>query len=231
MGCSQWHTVFRVFYSFIEQANQDIFDIYIYYTDQEVDNYTEKIRNASTYFYQIPNSLQNLCQQIVNDQLHILVFLDLGMSNLSSQAAALKLAPLQCMFWGHPVTSGLETIDYYLSSELLEPNNAQLHYREKLVKLPNLGIYFPTPDPIKLVKNRRDYSIREEAIAYLSCQSLFKYLPQYDYVFPEIAQQVVNAQFIFIAAASCTTPLVTRKFGSSGLMGISETNERDRLII
>lgn len=208
----KWHTVFRVFHGFIEQANQDIFDIYTYYTDNIVDASTERIKSVSTYFRQIPHDLPDLYQQIIEDQLDILVFLDLSMNSISNQAAALRLAPIQCMLWGHPVTSGLPTIDYYLSSDLLEPNNAQAHYREKLVKLPNIGIYFPTPEPMKLVKSRRDYGLREGAIAYLSCQSLFKYLPQYDYVFPAIAQQVPNAQFIFIAAASCTTPLVTQKF-------------------
>lgn len=208
----KWHTVFRVFHGFLEQADRNTFDIYTYYTDTVVDSSTEKIKSFSTYFRQIPHDLPALCQQIIADQLDILVFLDLSMSPISNQAAALRLAPIQCMLWGHPVTSGLPTIDYYLSSDLLEPNHAQSYYREQLIKLPNIGIYFPTPEPIKLVKTRRDYGLKEGAIAYLSCQSLFKYLPQYDFVFPAIAKRVPNAQFIFIAAASCTTPLVTQKF-------------------
>ena len=216
----KWHTVFRVFHGFLEQANRDVFDVYTYYTDSVVDSSTEKIKNASTYFHQIPNDLSALCQQIQHDRLHILVFLDLSMNAISNQAAALRLAPIQCMFWGHPVTSGLPTIDYYLSSDLLEPANAQSHYREKLVRLPNLGIYFPTPKPVKGVKSKKDYGLIDglltepfqEKITYLSCQSLFKYLPQYDYIFPEIAQRVAKAQFVFIAAAASTAPLVTQKF-------------------
>ncbi|WP_226574846.1 hypothetical protein [Microseira wollei] len=39
--------------------------------------------------------------------------------------AGLRLAPVQCKAWGHPVTSGIATIDYFLSSELLDPKNAQ----------------------------------------------------------------------------------------------------------
>jgi len=46
------------------------------------------------------------------------------------QIAGLRLAPVQCTAWGHPVTSGLPTIDYYLSSQLMEPENAQAHYSE-----------------------------------------------------------------------------------------------------
>ena len=41
--------------------------------------------------------------------------------------------------WGHPETTGLPTIDYYLSAEDLEPANAQETYTEELVELPHLG--------------------------------------------------------------------------------------------
>ncbi|NJL89445.1 MAG: glycosyl transferase family 1 [Coleofasciculaceae cyanobacterium SM2_1_6] len=208
----KWHTVFRVFQGFISQANHDVFEIYAYYTDSIVDQATEKVKAASDYFQQIPQDVSTLCQQIVKDQLDILVFLDLSMSPISNQVAALRLAPIQCLLWGHPVTSGLPSIDYYLSSDLLEPANGQDHYREKLIRLPNIGIYFPEPELVELVKTRQDYGLPEEKIIYLSCQSLFKYLPQYDYIFPAIAQVVTNAKLVFIAAASCTTPPVTEKF-------------------
>jgi len=39
-----------------------------------------------------------------------------------------KSSTMHC--WGHPVTSGLPTIDYYLSSQLMEPENAQALLRE-----------------------------------------------------------------------------------------------------
>lgn len=32
---------------------------------------------------------------------------------------------------------------------------------------------------------------------YLCCQAPFKYLPQYDYILPEIAVKVPNAKFLF----------------------------------
>lgn len=36
----------------------------------------------------------------------------------------------------HPVTTGLDTIDHYLSSVLLEGAGAEDHYTENLVRLP-----------------------------------------------------------------------------------------------
>jgi predicted O-linked N-acetylglucosamine transferase (SPINDLY family) len=45
---------------------------------------------------------------------------------------------------------------------------------------------------------RAELGLRDDAIVYWSAQSLYKYLPQFDDVFPRIAKDVPNAQFIFI---------------------------------
>jgi predicted O-linked N-acetylglucosamine transferase (SPINDLY family) len=42
------------------------------------------------------------------------------------------------------------------------------------------------------------HGVRPGAIRYLCCQSLFKYLPQYDEVFCRIAAAVPEAQFLFL---------------------------------
>ena len=61
--------------------------------------------------------------------------------DLAVNLAAQRLAPVQCSSWGHPETSGFPTIDYFLSSELMEPRNGKDHYSEELVLLPNLSVY------------------------------------------------------------------------------------------
>ena len=62
-----------------------------------------------------------------------------GMDREAFRFACFRLAPVQCASWGHADTTGLPTIDYYLSSELLEPDGAQSHYTERLVRLRTLG--------------------------------------------------------------------------------------------
>jgi predicted O-linked N-acetylglucosamine transferase (SPINDLY family) len=54
--------------------------------------------------------------------------------------AALKLAPLQVAGWGHPVTTGLPSMDLFLSGEFLEGPGAEQHYRETLIRLPGTGV-------------------------------------------------------------------------------------------
>ncbi|MEG5081479.1 O-linked N-acetylglucosamine transferase, SPINDLY family protein [Microcoleus sp. AT8-B4] len=181
----------------LRYCNHKQFEIYCYYTGNDPDLITEQFRQYSDKFHHIPHNLEPVCQQIIDDKLHILVFPEIGMDAPTIQIAALRLAPVQCSAWGHPVTSGLPTMDYFISSELMEPENAELHYSETLIKLPNIGVSYPKPTVGKLNNSRLDFDLREDAVIYLCCQAPFKYLPQYDFILAEIARRVPQAQFIF----------------------------------
>ena len=39
----------------------------------------------------------------------------------------MRLAPVQCVGWGHPVTTGSPNIDYYLSGDM-ETDESDSHY-------------------------------------------------------------------------------------------------------
>jgi predicted O-linked N-acetylglucosamine transferase (SPINDLY family) len=191
----------------LRHHNHENFEIYCYYIGNQPDAITQEFQNNSDVFYHIPYNLSATCQQITNDKLHILIFPEIGMDAPTMQMAGLRLAPVQCVAWGHPVTTGLPTIDYFLSSELMEPENAQEHYSEKLIRLPNIGVSYPKPYIPPVTKTRLDYQLPEDAVIYLSCQAPFKYLPQYDFIFAEIAKQVPQAKFVFLRGTSLTDRL------------------------
>ncbi|MUL35554.1 tetratricopeptide repeat protein [Gloeocapsopsis dulcis] len=208
-NCMRGHTVGKLMLGWIRNCNHQEIEVYCYYVDPKKDSFTQQFQLYSDTFHHIPNDLEAVCNQIVADQLHVLVYLDIGMFPQMTQMAGLRLAPVQCMTWGHPITSGSPTIDYFLSSDLMEPENAQEHYSEKLIRLPNISISYAKrilPEP---KKSRLEFRLREDAVIYLSCQSLFKCLPQYDYVFAAIAQRVPQAQFVFLANPSAH---ITGKF-------------------
>ena len=94
------------------------------------------------------------------------------MDPISTQLAAQRLAPVQCNSWGHPDTSGFPTLDYYLSSDLMEPPDGQDHYTERLVRLPNLSVYYEPIDPSSASIARQDLGLRSTATVYWCAQSL-----------------------------------------------------------
>ena len=68
------------------------------------------------------------------DALDVLVYPELGMDATSFALAALRLAPVQCAAWGHPVTTGHATIDAFFSCAAMEPADADAHYAERLLR-------------------------------------------------------------------------------------------------
>ncbi len=205
----RFHAATRSCLNWLKYSDRQQFEIYSYLVDQRTDFFTEQFKQASDVFRHIPLSISEICHQIRADNLHILVYTDVGMHPFSSQLAGLRLAPIQCNSWGHPITSGMPTIDYYLSSDLMEISSAQKFYSESLVRLPNLGFSYPAIKMPEHSKTREDYGLPNDRILLLSCQGLYKYLPQYDYIFPRIATLVPDACFVFLAHPS---PVVTQIF-------------------
>ncbi len=202
----------------LRYCDRQNFEIYCYYTGNSPDPVTQQFRDSSDVFHHIPGNLEAVCEQILADRPHILVYPEIGMEPHIIQMAGLRLAPVQCVAWGHPVTSGLSTIDYFFSSELMEPENAQEHYTETLIRLPNIGVAYPKPKdvPAAATKTRSDFQLRDEDVIYLCCQAFFKYLPQYDFILPEIARRVPNAKFVFLRGGLLKKRL-ERAFAAVGL--------------
>lgn len=200
----------------LSYCDRQNFEIYCYYTGNEPDPITQKFQQYSDVFRHIPYNLEAACQQILADKLHILVYPEIGMDAQTMQMASLRLAPVQCTAWGHPVTTGLSTIDYFLSSELMEPENAQEHYSETLIRLPYIGVSYPKPYIPPIKKTRADFNLKDDAVIYLCCQAPYKYLPQYDFILPEIACRVPQATFVFLRG-SILKPRLQRAFGAVNL--------------
>jgi predicted O-linked N-acetylglucosamine transferase (SPINDLY family) len=181
----------------LSQLDHERFHLFGYHTGTRKDSETETAAALFDRFVQGPMSLDRWRDEILADSPHVLIYPEVGMDSVSAALAAQRLARVQCNSWGHPDTSGFPTLDYYISSDLMEPPGEE-HYTERLVRLPNLSIYYeptpPQPPPLA----RSELGIRPDATVFWCGQSLFKYLPQYDDVFPRIAREAGDCQFVFI---------------------------------
>lgn len=143
---------------------------------------------------------RNWVQQALYDQPNVIYYPEIAMDVVTAQLATLRLAPLQLAGWGHPITTGLPTIDLYLSGELIEPPDADQHYCEKLVRLPGTGacsilprIKATTPDlqPLDIPSDRN-------VVRFLICQQAAKLDTGFDHLYPQIAKAVPSCRFWFI---------------------------------
>jgi predicted O-linked N-acetylglucosamine transferase (SPINDLY family) len=209
------HTVAHLFLGWLKHRTTGRYECYCYHTGTAVDFMTHEFRRRSDHFHHLPGEIEAACRQIRTDNLHVLIFTDIGMDPSTTQIAALRLAPVQCAAWGHPVTTGLPTVDYFLSSDAMEPADAQNQYSERLVRLPGLGICFPKPviPRALLAKTREDFGLKKQSTIYLSCQSIFKYLPKHDHVFARIASQVSDAHLVFVGSDGARAEKFLKRLG------------------
>jgi predicted O-linked N-acetylglucosamine transferase (SPINDLY family) len=176
------------------------FEVFAYHADLLADRDAEIVHRWNIPFRQLSGDFGEMARAIRSDRLHALVYVDFGIHARMAQLAALRLAPVQCVAWDTPLTSGVPAIDYFLSSDLMEPPDASAHYSEKLVRLPGVGVNFPKPViPTNILfKKRSEFGLRDDAVIYLCCQSIFKYSPEQDDVIARIASRVPNSQFVFL---------------------------------
>jgi predicted O-linked N-acetylglucosamine transferase (SPINDLY family) len=133
----------------------------------------------------------------------------------------MRLAPVQAAAWGHPITTGLPTMDYFISADALEPPGAEAHYTERLLRLPGLGCsYAPlAAAPAGLAA----LGIREGAPVLLCPGTPFKYTPRHDAVLAAIALRLGECQFVFFAPGNAPELVarlrtrMARRFAAAGL--------------
>ena len=192
------HSVAKTFGGWIEQLDRSRFQVFGYQLSDARDALSERIEAFCDGYARGVASARSWRDRIVADAPHVLIYLDIGMEQTAPRLAARRLAALQCVTWGHPVTTGLPAIDAFLSSELMEPADGQDHYTETLVRLPGSSMYYEPLATEGGRLRRADLGLADDAVVYLSCQSLFKYRPAFDGVFPMIAARVPAARFLFL---------------------------------
>jgi len=175
--------------------DRDKFEVYVFALGGSSDDMTKKFSENASHFESYPKAskLETIAKSIVDATLDILIYTEVGMDPATYMLAGMQLAPVQCAMVGHGTTTGLPTIQYYISGDF-EPFNADFHYREKLIRLPNLGAaQYPPPLGSCMTSKREDWKIPEDAILFVSCANGIKHVAERDWILVEILKRVPNA--------------------------------------
>lgn len=175
------HVVERYFGGWIRDLDPARFVRHVWHTGAAEDERTEALRRSVDHFHTPRGSFDGLAAEIHSAQLDVLIYLDIGLDPRQHALAALRLAPVQCAAYGHPITTGLATIEHFLSGERLEPEHAVADYRENLVRLPGLGC---TPEAPPLAQVQQPFA--SERPQLLCLQHLLKLPPDFDAVLAQI---------------------------------------------
>jgi protein O-GlcNAc transferase len=198
-GLFRDHSVWKILTrGWVEALDRAQVALYGFHTSVIQDEVTCSLPPRFEHFVAGSRSIEEWQAAIREAQLDVLLYPEVGIDPVCAQLAALRLAPVQAMAWGHPQTSGLPTIDVFLSSELMEPPDGAGHYTEQLLPLPGIGTYYIPLEVDPAPVDWQAWGVDPDRVLYLCAQSLFKYLPQYDEVFPRIAREVGKCQFLFL---------------------------------
>jgi predicted O-linked N-acetylglucosamine transferase (SPINDLY family) len=178
------HTVSRYFARFWRELDPARFERWIWHTGSARDAESQASASAVEHYHQTAEGVAALADRIRAARLDVLVFPDVGMDPRQHALAALRAAPVQAALYGHPVTTGLPTMDAFFSGVLLEPAGAEAHYGERLVRLPGLGAAPSAP----LVSPKREWldGLRDGRPLLLCPQNLAKLGPAFDEVLARV---------------------------------------------
>jgi len=189
-----WHAITK---GWINHLNPEHFELHIFNTNGKEDEETELAKSQAANYRNCGIDIRKAAQMIIGQNLDVILYPEIGMDTISKALACLRLAPVQAVSWGHPETTGLSTIDFYLSAQLLEPDDANNLYSEELIRLPSLGTYFENASVQSVTPNLDALGIDPSLPILLCAGSPSKYNPLNDSVLVEIGKKLGRCQFIF----------------------------------
>ena len=174
------HTVGKLSRGLIADLNRDDFRVVVLSLGEHHDPVADFIRAAADEFVLLPRQVEAMRAAVAAARLDVLIYTELGMSTAIYTLAFSRLAPVQCVTWGHPSTTGLPTMDYFLSSDAMEPPAAAEHYTERLVRLPSLTFCFHRPPAPARTRDRAGFGLDPRVHSYVCPQSIYKFHPDFD---------------------------------------------------
>ena len=160
------------------------------------------------YIY-LGNSLSSAREKLEKYELDFIVYPEIGMKLLPTLLAYSRIAPIQITTWGHSETSGIDTIDYFVSSHhfmgSLTKEEVQTQYSEKLILLKSLGTFYISPHKlfigynddykeenqtqnqtqnktknVKKFKTREELGFTDKDRLYVCLQTFYKLNPEFE---------------------------------------------------
>jgi predicted O-linked N-acetylglucosamine transferase (SPINDLY family) len=194
------HSIGNTTRGLIDKLSRELFEVHaLRITPGAADDTTQAIRAAADGAMDLAGDLRTARQQIAALELDVLFFQDIGMEPMAYFLAFSRLAPVQCVSFGHPDTTGIPNMDYFVSNDLFEHGDAQAHYSEELFllrDLPTLAYYYKPK--LEEALPREHFGFGAEETLYLCPQALFKLHPDFDALLQGILTRDARAVVVLI---------------------------------
>lgn len=119
-------------------------------------------------------------------------------------------APVQCTSWGTHGTSGIRHIDYSVSWNEAEPENAQDHYTETLVRLVTPPLLEQEPE-LPPFPTRSDLGLPAQGTLFFCPHRIPKYHPDFDFYLRDILENDGSAHVLLLFESHLPSQELTRR--------------------
>lgn len=212
------HTIGRLYLGMVRHLDRSRFEVVVIHAPRAArDVVAGQFDQLADRTLRLPLSLDRQQQVMAGEALDVLVFPDIGMSKDTYLLAYSRLAPVQAVSWGHPDTTGLDTIDYFVSASSIEPACADQHYSERLIGLDRLPCFYEAPGAVTEVPARSAFGLPATGTLYACPQSLFKFHPDFDAILAGIASGDPEGHVVVLEGAQpAWNDLLRKRWAESG---------------
>lgn len=194
---SVWNAVVR---GWVQHLDPSKFELHLFHTGNAEDDQTRWAAQRVAKLHRAAGDWPAWAKLISDSQMDILLYPEIGMDATTVRLAALRLARQQLASWGHPITTGLPTIDGYLSAAAFEPEQAQAHYSETLHALPGIGCCYRAFGTRPASQGLDGLGLSAKEPFFLCAGTPFKYNPTHDALWVEIARRCAPCKLVFFHA-------------------------------
>lgn len=186
------HSIGKTTRGLIAQFTRPDFEVIALHVPPFVDDPMARfIRDHADRNVLLPHALPDMRAQIAALELDALFYQDIGMDPLTYYLAFSRLAPVQCVSFGFPDTTGIPNVDWWVSSENFEPDGADAHYSERLWRARDVGTlaYYYFPGPSGALPGRRELGLPEDRSVYFCPHSPFRLHPDFDEIVARVLER------------------------------------------
>lgn len=208
-------------HNLLKHTLREQFKIILFSDTPRLDAFSQSLRTLADEWYDItPLRCEEAAELIKNKQIDILIDQHEHSNDNRLQIFGFRPAPLQIHWYANAATTGLDALDFRISSAIADPEEADPFSAEKVIRLRNYYLYSPAPLALNTEPSRHTPAKKNGFITLGAIHHLSKYNDEVLAAWKTILERLPTARLLigrndFLSAG--TTAAFKNRLAQRGL--------------